>query len=105
MTTPADTPFTADVVAAVVRHRNEDHAEDSLVIRRALGGAPDATRAVLVALDDTGLDLGRHHRRVPRCAPRWCASARRPVGCSGPRTGTGDATRPAPPGRRRRRRG
>jgi hypothetical protein len=41
-------PFSPAVVAQVTRHMNEDHAEDSLLIVRALGGHPDA-RAVRMA--------------------------------------------------------
>jgi putative heme iron utilization protein len=44
-------PFTADVVAAVCAHMNDDHADDTLVICRALGARPDATAARMVGLD------------------------------------------------------
>ncbi|WP_214109763.1 DUF2470 domain-containing protein [Acrocarpospora catenulata] len=37
--------FSAEVVEAIKRHMNEDHAEDGLLIVRALGGRPDATSA------------------------------------------------------------
>jgi hypothetical protein len=45
--------FADDVVAAVLRHMNDDHNPDSLVIVRA-AGAPDATHAVMVGLDGEG---------------------------------------------------
>ncbi|MGN9767884.1 DUF2470 domain-containing protein [Micromonospora sp. SD12] len=50
-------PFGADVVAAVCRHMNDDHAEDSLLICRALGGHPAATRARATGLDAEGMEF------------------------------------------------
>lgn len=47
-------PFDDEVVAAVLRHMNEDHAEDSVLICRAFGGRPDATSATMTGLDATG---------------------------------------------------
>ncbi len=44
--------FAPEVVDAVCRHMNEDHVEDSLLIVRSIGGAPDATEASMVGLDD-----------------------------------------------------
>lgn len=49
-------PFSAEVVAAVTRHMNDDHPEDTLVICRGLGGEPDATAARMVDLDAEGGD-------------------------------------------------
>ncbi|SEG76143.1 Protein of unknown function [Thermomonospora echinospora] len=49
--------FSEDVVAAIARHMNEDHVEDSVLIVRALGGLPDATSAVLTGLDADGVDF------------------------------------------------
>jgi putative heme iron utilization protein len=49
--------FSTDVVAAIARHMNEDHAEDSVLIVRALGGLPDATSVVLTGLDADGVDF------------------------------------------------
>jgi putative heme iron utilization protein len=49
--------FSPDVVAAVMRHMNVDHADDSLVICRALGGQPEATSAVMTGLDADGIDF------------------------------------------------
>ncbi len=54
MTDPAGL-FTPDVIAAVTRHMNDDHADDNVVICRALGGVPDATAATMTGLDDTGI--------------------------------------------------
>jgi putative heme iron utilization protein len=50
-------PFTSDVVAAVRRHMNDDHVEDSLLICRALGGVPDASAAEMVGMDAEGIDF------------------------------------------------
>jgi hypothetical protein len=43
--------FPPDVVTAVLRHMNTDHADDCLVICRALGGQPAATSAVMSDVD------------------------------------------------------
>lgn len=43
--------FSPDVVAAVLRHMNDDHGDDSLAIVRA-HAEPTATSATMVALDD-----------------------------------------------------
>ena len=43
--------FTADVVVAVLRHMNTDHAEDCAVICRGLGGQPNTTHAVMSDVD------------------------------------------------------
>ncbi|WP_157254751.1 DUF2470 domain-containing protein [Nonomuraea typhae] len=40
------TPFSADAVEAIKRHMNDDHADDSLIIVRGMGGRPEATQAV-----------------------------------------------------------
>ncbi|WP_168706200.1 DUF2470 domain-containing protein [Gordonia paraffinivorans] len=45
------TGFPDDVVAGVLDHMNTDHADDSLVIAKALGERPDATAAVMTGLD------------------------------------------------------
>ena len=50
-------PITADVVDAIRRHMNEDHAEDSLLICRALGGVLNATAAEMVGMDAEGIDF------------------------------------------------
>lgn len=49
--------FGPDVVAAVLRHLNEDHADDSLLICRALGGQATAASARAVDLDENGIDF------------------------------------------------
>ncbi|MDH3012251.1 MULTISPECIES: DUF2470 domain-containing protein [Gordonia] len=45
-------PFPEDVVAGVLAHMNGDHADDSLVICKALGERPDAIAAVMTGFDD-----------------------------------------------------
>lgn len=45
--------FADDVIAAVLSHMNSDHNDDNLLIARAFG-APDATAAVMTALDHRG---------------------------------------------------
>jgi Protein of unknown function (DUF2470) len=42
--------FGEDVVAAVLRHMNDDHTDDSLVIVRGFA-APRATAAIMTGLD------------------------------------------------------
>jgi putative heme iron utilization protein len=51
------TTFGPEVIAAVTRHMNDDHAEDSLLICRALGGQPAATAALMTGLDADGIDF------------------------------------------------
>lgn len=46
--------FTAEVVAAVVTHMNDDHADDQLAIVRA-HARPDATSATLATIGADGL--------------------------------------------------
>lgn len=53
---PAD-PFTADVAAQIARHMNDDHAADSLLICRSLGGTPRATAARMTGLDADGIEF------------------------------------------------
>ena len=55
--TDTSNPFSPDVVAAVARHMNDDHADDSLVICRGLGGRPDATAARMSGMDADGIDF------------------------------------------------
>ncbi|MFY1703976.1 DUF2470 domain-containing protein [Micromonospora sp. WMMA1923] len=49
--------FGPEVVAGVSRHMNDDHAEDTLLIARTLGGCPQATRARTTGLDADGMDF------------------------------------------------
>ncbi|MEV4626964.1 DUF2470 domain-containing protein [Micromonospora sp. NPDC049523] len=49
--------FTPEVVAAIGRHMNDDHADDSLLICRTLGGQPAATGARVSGLDADGIEF------------------------------------------------
>ena len=58
--------FDDAVISGVTRHMNEDHADDTLLIARALGARPGATDARMIGLDNDGgevesrlIDLGR----------------------------------------------
>ncbi|WP_439030155.1 DUF2470 domain-containing protein [Gordonia terrae] len=48
---PGAAAFGPEVVAAVLAHMNDDHADDSLLICRMLGGRPDATAATMTGFD------------------------------------------------------
>ena len=50
-------PVSPEVVAAVMRHMNEDHAADALVICRALGEQPQAASARMAGMDQHGIDF------------------------------------------------
>lgn len=52
----APDPFTPDAVAAIIRHMNVDHPEDTAMICRAHGGVPDAAAATMTGLDADGGD-------------------------------------------------
>ncbi len=64
-----------DAVAAICRHMNEDHVEDSLLIVRALGGLPSAQQATMSGLDaeaavfDAVVDGVTESIRVPWSEP------------------------------------
>lgn len=51
MSEPGPSPFDATVVAAIVKHMNADHADDSLLICRTLGGQPSAREAHMVGFN------------------------------------------------------
>ena len=51
------TAFTPDIVAAVAAHMNGDHAEDSLLICRSLGGQPAATSAQMTGISPAGAEF------------------------------------------------
>jgi heme oxygenase len=57
METQIEDPFAPHVVAAVTRHMNADHADDSLVIVRALGGEPGATAAEMAGMTPRGIQF------------------------------------------------
>jgi hypothetical protein len=47
--------LTDDVIAAIARHMNDDHVDDSLLIVQTLGGRPDATNVFMSGLDGDGV--------------------------------------------------
>ncbi|WCO68260.1 DUF2470 domain-containing protein [Iamia majanohamensis] len=57
MPDPAPSPFSPEVVTAVARHMNDDHAEDNVTICRGLGGQPGTTAAVMTGMGPEGLEL------------------------------------------------
>ena len=69
------TPFPQEVVEAITRHMNADHADDSLLIVRSLGDLPEATEARMTGLDvsaaifTAGTPHGECTVRVPWSGP------------------------------------
>lgn len=55
MTDPAPSPFSADVVAAIARHMNDDHADDNVTICRGLGGQPATVAATMTGMTPDGI--------------------------------------------------
>jgi putative heme iron utilization protein len=53
----APDPFTHEVVGQIMRHMNDDHPDDSLLIVRALGGHRGATAARMSGMDADGIDF------------------------------------------------
>ena len=66
-----EAPFSQSVIAAITRHMNVDHADDSLLICRSLGGQPDATSATMTGMDPGGIDFAVEvgGRAVPARVP------------------------------------
>lgn len=52
-----DLAFLPEESAAILRHMNGDHADDSILMVRALGGLPSATAASVAGVDKAGIDL------------------------------------------------
>jgi putative heme iron utilization protein len=50
-------PFTPEVVEQIARHMNDDHADDNVLIVRALGGIPSATAARMSGLDADAMEF------------------------------------------------
>jgi putative heme iron utilization protein len=50
-------PFPPEVVAQIMKHMNNDHAADSVLICRAFGGRPNATAAVMSGMDADGIEF------------------------------------------------
>ncbi len=53
----AANPFPPEVIAAVMRHMNTDHADDCLVICQGLGGQPTATAANMSGMDAEAMEF------------------------------------------------
>ena len=51
------TPFTPEVVTAVMRHMNTDHADDCRLICQALGDQPRATSAEMSGMDEDAMEF------------------------------------------------
>lgn len=49
--------FAPDESAAILRHMNGDHSEDSVLMVRALGGHPNASGASVTGVDKGGIDF------------------------------------------------
>jgi putative heme iron utilization protein len=52
-----DGPFSPEVVDQIGRHMNGDHADDNLLIVRALGGMPAATAARMSGMDADAMEF------------------------------------------------
>ncbi|MGK5680700.1 DUF2470 domain-containing protein [Actinoplanes sp. URMC 104] len=50
-------PFPPEVVDQIARHMNDDHADDNVLIVRALGGMPSATAARMSGLDADAMEF------------------------------------------------
>jgi putative heme iron utilization protein len=50
-------PFPPEAVAQIADHMNGDHADDNLLIVRALGGIPQATAARMSGLDAEAMEF------------------------------------------------
>nr|WP_296065813.1 DUF2470 domain-containing protein [uncultured Actinoplanes sp.] len=50
-------PFPPEVVAQVAGHMNDDHADDNVLIVRALGGIPSATAARVSGMDADAMEF------------------------------------------------
>ena len=48
-------PFSAEVVAAIARHMNDDHAEDNVTICQGLGGQPRTLSATMTGMTPDGI--------------------------------------------------
>lgn len=57
MTEATDLAFAPDEVAAILRHMNGDHHDDSTIMCRGLGGVPTAASATVTGVDRGGMDF------------------------------------------------
>lgn len=51
----APSPFSVEVVEAIARHMNDDHAEDNVTICRGLGGQPGTMQATMTGMTPEGI--------------------------------------------------
>lgn len=49
--------FAPEEVAAILRHMNSDHPEDSVLMVRAFGAQPTTTAATVTGVDKAGIDF------------------------------------------------
>lgn len=52
---PESEVFVPDVIEAIARHMNDDHAEDNALICRALGGVDDVITATMTGMNPDGI--------------------------------------------------
>ncbi|HMO54058.1 MAG TPA: DUF2470 domain-containing protein [Tepidiformaceae bacterium] len=57
MSVEHDIAFAPEESAAIMRHMNGDHADDSVLMVRALGGQSGASDARVVGIDKEGIDF------------------------------------------------
>jgi putative heme iron utilization protein len=78
-------PLAGEPAVVILEHMNADHGDSLVLMARVLGGRPDATEAVMTAVDRYGFDLvvggpsGRAARRLGFEAPVPTAEAVRPA--------------------------
>jgi hypothetical protein len=53
--TDTPSPFSPEVVAAIARHMNDDHADDNVTICRGLGGQPATSAATMTGMTPDGI--------------------------------------------------
>ncbi len=53
--TDAPSPFSPEVVAAIARHMNDDHADDNVTICQGIGGQPATTAATMTGMTPAGI--------------------------------------------------
>lgn len=55
MTDSPPDPFSPEVVSAIARHMNDDHADDNVTICRGIGGQPATTAATMTGMRTEGI--------------------------------------------------
>ena len=78
-------PLAGEPAVEIIEHMNTDDADSMVLMARTLGGRPDATEAVMTAVDRYGFDLvaggpdGRAALRIGFDTPAATAAAVRPA--------------------------